>query len=50
MRSGASHPGRTSFRYTVTMAETTRALWPFFGVAIALLLAVSYVPALTIRF
>ena len=30
-----------------TMAETTRALWPFFGVAIALLLAVSYVPALT---
>ena len=33
-----------------TMAETTRALWPFFGVAIALLLAVSYVPALTIRF
>jgi tripartite ATP-independent transporter DctM subunit len=33
-----------------TMGETTRALWPFFGVAIALLLAVSYVPALTIRF
>ena len=33
-----------------TMAETTRALWPFFGVAIALLLAISYVPALTIRF
>src|SRR5688572_16727519 len=33
-----------------TMAETTKALWPFFGVAIALLLAVSYVPALTIRF
>jgi tripartite ATP-independent transporter DctM subunit len=33
-----------------TMAETTRALWPFFFVAIALLLAVSYIPALTIRF
>jgi TRAP-type C4-dicarboxylate transport system permease large subunit len=33
-----------------TMAETTKALWPFFGVAIALLLAVSYVPALTVRF
>ena len=33
-----------------TMGETTRALWPFFGVAIALLLAVSYIPALTIRF
>ena len=33
-----------------TMAETTRALWPFFFVAIALLAAVSYVPALTIRF
>jgi tripartite ATP-independent transporter DctM subunit len=33
-----------------TMAETTRALWPYFFVAIALLLAVSYIPALTIRF
>lgn len=33
-----------------TMAETTRALWPFFWVAIALLLAISYVPALTLRF
>jgi tripartite ATP-independent transporter DctM subunit len=33
-----------------TMAETTRALWPFFFVAIALLLAISYIPALTIRF
>ncbi len=33
-----------------TMAETTRALWPFFFVAISLLVAVSYVPALTIRF
>jgi tripartite ATP-independent transporter DctM subunit len=31
-----------------TMAETTRALWPFFFVAIALLLAISYIPALTI--
>jgi tripartite ATP-independent transporter DctM subunit len=33
-----------------TMAETTKALWPFFFVAIALLAAVSYIPALTIRF
>jgi tripartite ATP-independent transporter DctM subunit len=33
-----------------TMGETTKALWPFFFVAIALLLAISYVPALTIRF
>lgn len=33
-----------------TMGETTKALWPFFFVAIALLLAVSYIPALTIRF
>ena len=33
-----------------TMSETTRALWPFFFVAIALLLAISYIPALTIRF
>lgn len=33
-----------------TLAQTTRALWPFFFVAIALLLAVSYIPALTIRF
>ena len=33
-----------------TMGETTKALWPFFFVAIVLLLAVSYVPALTIRF
>jgi tripartite ATP-independent transporter DctM subunit len=33
-----------------SMAETTRELWPFFGVAIALLMAISYVPALTIRF
>ena len=32
------------------MAETTRELWPFFAVALALLAAVSYVPALTIRF
>lgn len=31
-----------------SMAETTKALWPFF-VALALLVAVSYVPALTIR-
>jgi tripartite ATP-independent transporter DctM subunit len=33
-----------------TMSETTRALWPFFAVAILVLLAVSYVPALTLRF
>ncbi|RAI59601.1 TRAP transporter large permease [Roseicella frigidaeris] len=33
-----------------SMAETTRALWPFFWVAIALLALISYVPALTIRF
>jgi tripartite ATP-independent transporter DctM subunit len=32
-----------------TMAETTRELWPFFGVAILLLAAISYIPALTIR-
>ena len=33
-----------------SMGETTKALWPFFWVAIALLLAISYIPALTIRF
>jgi tripartite ATP-independent transporter DctM subunit len=33
-----------------SMGETVRALWPFFFVAIGLLLAISYVPALTIRF
>jgi tripartite ATP-independent transporter DctM subunit len=33
-----------------TMGETTKALWPFFFVAIGLLVAISYVPALTIRF
>ena len=33
-----------------TMAKTTKALWPFFFVALALLAAVSYVPALTLRF
>ena len=33
-----------------SMSETTKALWPFFGLAIALLLAISYIPALTIRF
>lgn len=31
-----------------TLAETTRELWPFFGVAMVVLLLVSYVPALTI--
>ncbi|MFC7478446.1 TRAP transporter large permease [Dankookia sp. GCM10030260] len=33
-----------------TMSETTKALWPFFFVALALLAAISYVPALTLRF
>jgi tripartite ATP-independent transporter DctM subunit len=33
-----------------TMSETTKALWPYFFVAIALLLAISYIPAFTIRF
>jgi tripartite ATP-independent transporter DctM subunit len=33
-----------------TMGETTRALWPYFFVAVALLMAVSYIPALTIKF
>ena len=31
-----------------TLAETTRELWPFFGVTLLLLLAISYIPALTI--
>jgi tripartite ATP-independent transporter DctM subunit len=31
-----------------SLGETTRELWPFFAVAIALLLALSYVPALTL--
>ncbi|HEV2566923.1 MAG TPA: TRAP transporter large permease subunit [Microvirga sp.] len=31
-----------------TLAETTRELWPFFGVAMLVLLAISYIPALTI--
>ncbi|MEE1611391.1 TRAP transporter large permease [Microvirga sp. CF3016] len=31
-----------------TLADTTRELWPFFGVAMLVLLAVSYIPALTI--
>ncbi|WP_431267369.1 TRAP transporter large permease subunit [Dankookia sp. P2] len=33
-----------------SMAETTKAPWPFFFIALALRAAVSYVPALTIRF
>ncbi len=33
-----------------TMSETVKALWPFFGVAVAVLLAISYVPVLTLRF
>jgi tripartite ATP-independent transporter DctM subunit len=31
-----------------TLNETTKELWPFFGVAMLVLLAVSYIPALTI--
>jgi tripartite ATP-independent transporter DctM subunit len=31
-----------------SLAETTRELWPFLGVALLLLLAVSYIPALTL--
>jgi tripartite ATP-independent transporter DctM subunit len=33
-----------------SMGETVKALWPFFAVAILVLLAISYVPALTLRF
>ncbi len=33
-----------------SMGETTKALWPFFFVAMALLAAISYIPALTIKF
>ena len=31
-----------------SLAETTKELWPFFTVAMLVLLAVSYIPALTI--
>ena len=31
-----------------SLSETTRELWPFFAVAIVLLLALSYIPALTL--
>lgn len=31
-----------------SLAETTHELWPFFGVALLVLLAVSYIPALTL--
>jgi TRAP-type C4-dicarboxylate transport system permease large subunit len=31
-----------------SLADTTRELWPFFAVAMLVLLAVSYIPALTI--
>ena len=31
-----------------TLAETTKELWPFFGVAMILLIAVTYIPALTL--
>jgi tripartite ATP-independent transporter DctM subunit len=31
-----------------TLGEATRELWPFFGVAMLVLLAMSYIPALTI--
>jgi TRAP-type C4-dicarboxylate transport system permease large subunit len=33
-----------------SMGGTTRALWPYFFVALAVLVAISYIPALTIRF
>ncbi|MCQ4160985.1 TRAP transporter large permease subunit [Roseomonas sp. GC11] len=33
-----------------SMSETVKALWPFFWTAIALLVAISYIPALTLRF
>lgn len=32
-----------------TMGETVKALWPYFWVAIALLAAISFIPALTLR-
>jgi TRAP-type C4-dicarboxylate transport system permease large subunit len=31
-----------------SLAETTRELWPFLAVAMFVLLAVSYIPALTL--
>jgi TRAP-type C4-dicarboxylate transport system permease large subunit len=31
-----------------TLAETTKELWPFFAVAMLLLIAITYIPALTI--
>ena len=31
-----------------SLADTTRELWPFFGMAMLILIAVSYIPALTI--
>ena len=33
-----------------TMSETVKALWPFFWVAICVLVSISYIPALTLRF
>jgi tripartite ATP-independent transporter DctM subunit len=33
-----------------SMSATVRELWPYFWVAVALLAAISYIPALTIRF
>jgi tripartite ATP-independent transporter DctM subunit len=33
-----------------SMSATVREVWPYFGVAIALLAAISYIPALTVRF
>ncbi|MCK8784961.1 TRAP transporter large permease subunit [Roseomonas sp. NAR14] len=33
-----------------SMSDTVRELWPFFGVALAVLAAISYIPALTLRF
>jgi len=31
-----------------TLAETTKELWPFFTVAMLLLIVITYIPALTI--
>lgn len=33
-----------------SMSDTVKALWPFFWVAIGVLVAISYIPALTLRF
>jgi TRAP-type C4-dicarboxylate transport system permease large subunit len=33
-----------------SMGETVKPLWPFFAIDIGVLLAISFVPALTLRF